>query len=622
MTAFRSSALALVVLLAAAGTAPAQAPSRSGSAPSSGPAGADSASPFDLGPRATPGPTAGQPASPAPDPTAPIRLGPRRAVIPSPAPAPSRRPATSGPAINVETLETVDADSVGTLDDAQGGLGIDMWQGTERAQVRRWIALLPRRLTSPAMRDLMRRLLLTRAAAPPSDGNGPGLFDDRVAALVALGDRPSSRALIDLAPAGARDEQLLRTRAESWFYRYNAAEACRIVQGPAQGLRSIYWLQATAFCLAIAGKTAEASLVTDILDERGEKAPPVFFSAMEAIAGAKVPRVKNLKTTTGLHLAMMRAAKLPVPASALEKASPSALAAIAAHPETPVDLRLAAAEEAARLGTLQGRALFEIYGDAGKVGGDLAAMLEKAAAEWGPRSRAVLVRAAARYDVPAARAEVLQQALKLAHQRDGFGVVALAAQPLLQGMPPGDELRWFAPQAARALLATNQRAAAEGWIALGLNAKSDETAGGDLWPIWALTRGGETALVTPDAVAQWWRAQDRTADGVAMRARVLFTLLEAEGRKLPGTLWAEILDQPRQDAMAGPSDAVRHALASAAAGNRRGETVALALLALGEPGPDPANLLAVELAVEALRKVGLADDARRLVLETALAAGL
>lgn len=599
MTAFPNSALALIVLMATAGASLAQVPMR---------------------------PAAAQPtdtAAPAPDPSAPIRLGPRRTVRPDALPAaqPGAAPAT-GPSVNVQTLESVDADSVGTLDDADGGLGIDMWNGTGRALAGRLIALLPRRVSSPAMRDLMRRLLLTRAAAPASDNREPGLFTRRVAALVAVGDRASTQALIELAPSGKVDEQLLWTRTESWFYGYDTGNACRIVQGEAQEQKSTYWLQATAFCLALGGKTAEASLVSDILDERGEKVPPVFFTAMEAISGATPPPLESLETLTGLHLAMLRAARLPVPGDALEDASPAALAAVAAHPQTPAAQRLLAAEEAALLGPLKGRALFEIYGDTGIAVEDLEAALERAAAEWGPRSRALLVRAAARYDVPAARAEVLQQAFKLARQHGGFRVVALAARPLLQGMEPADELRWFAPQAARALLATNQRAAAAGWIALAMGDGNNSAESADLWPLAALTRRAEDDAVTPEAVAEWWGRQDRAADGAMARARVLFTLLEAEAMTLSGSLWTDILDQTRRDDMVGPSVALRHALARAAAEQRVGETVALVLLTLGDTGPTPGNLLAVELTVRALRQIGLQEDARRIVLETAIAAGL
>ncbi len=604
MTAFPNSLLALVALLATAGASLAQV-----SGPSEGARPSDAAAPaFTL-----------------PDPAAPVRLGPRRAVGPAVSSPPPVQPSAAvpavAPAVNVQTLETVDADSVGTLNDADGGLGVDMWRGADRALVGRLIALLPRRVGSPAMRDLMRRLLLTRAAAPVSDERGTGLFGRRVAALVAVGDRSSTRALIELAPSGAADEQLLRTRAESWFYGYDTGSACRIVQGAAQEHKSAYWLQATAFCLALGGKIAEASLVSDILDERGEKVPPVFFVAMEAISGATPPPLEILATLTGLHLAMLRAARLPVPLDSLDDASPAALAAIAAHPKTPVEQRLAAAEEAAVLGTLKGRALFEIYGDAGIAVDDLETALERAAAEWGPRARALLVRAAARYDVPAARAEVLQQAFKLAREQGGFQAVALAARPLLQGMEPADELRWFAPLVARALLATNQLAAAAGWITLGLDDGRGAAQGADLWPLAALTRGADEP-VTPEMVAEWWGKQDRSADGAMMRARVLFTLLEAEGVVLPGSLWADILDRMRRADVMAPSIALRHALMRAAAENRRGETVALALLALGKAGSSPANLSAIELAVRALRQIGLEKDARRIVLETAIAAGL
>ena len=62
------------------------------------------------------------------------------------------------------------------------------------------------------------------------------------------------------------------------------------------------------------------------------------------------------------------------------------------------------------------------------------------------------------------------------------------------------------------------------------------------------------------------------------------------------------------------------ALSDAAAAGRRGETVVLAALALGDAAePHP---LALGYAVSALRAVGLGADARALALEAAVAAGL
>ncbi|MDA0702516.1 MAG: hypothetical protein O3A96_04650, partial [Proteobacteria bacterium] len=87
-------------------------------------------------------------------------------ILPDEAAKPSARPgspgdATAGGAISVDVLEAVGPDSAGTLNDRNGGLGGDMWAGSDRTLVEALLIRLPTAAASPAMRDMMRRLLLT-----------------------------------------------------------------------------------------------------------------------------------------------------------------------------------------------------------------------------------------------------------------------------------------------------------------------------------------------------------------------------------------------------------------------------------------------------------------------------
>jgi hypothetical protein len=62
---------------------------------------------------------------------------------------------------------------------------------------------------------------------------------------------------------------------------------------------------------------------------------------------------------------------------------------------------------------------------------------------------------------------------------------------------------------------------------------------------------------------------------------------------------------------------VWYALERAARDGRRGETVALALIAIGPRGPAASGALTMPQVIEALRRAGLDSDARALALETA-----
>src|SRR5262245_6009066 len=59
----------------------------------------------------------------------------------------------------IAPLDAIGTDYAGTLEPGAGGLGLDMWQGTDRIKVERLLpALKP--TTSPILADLTRRLLL------------------------------------------------------------------------------------------------------------------------------------------------------------------------------------------------------------------------------------------------------------------------------------------------------------------------------------------------------------------------------------------------------------------------------------------------------------------------------
>lgn len=574
---------------------------------------------------------------------APVRLGPRRAIMPAPAdrekePVPAKvAPAESptaplspsgeaGP-VEIQMLQAVDADSVGVIDDKDGGLGVDMWGAADRNYIGRIIALLPRNVRSPTMRDLLRRLLLTRAMAPPRKAPGPGLLPLRIDALFALGDLESALSLISRAPIAPLDEHLLRTEVESRFFRQDTTGACGQVRSAAQDYKDAYWQQAMAYCLALAGKTAEAALLSDILAERSSAVHPAFFAAMDRLSGGPPPEIESLPAPSALYLSMMRTASLALPDDVSDRASASVQNAVALSPNATLELRLAAAERAAERGILSGKTLIEIYGAVPFDESALKDPLTQAAAEWGPKGRALLARVAETQSVPAVRAEVLQGALLLAQKNGGYNVMAAAFRPWLVAIPPTSELAWFAGTAARALITAGEYERARGWIELGLQQareKAGETATPSaLWPL-AVLLGAETSdSVSPASLVAWWQSRNQQGTESAIEAaRVYYSLLDTLDVAIPSELWTPILgaSPPKETLIPGPG--LQSALRRAANSGHKGEVVGLALVALGETGPAANNLHAVGMAVRALRKIGLTTEAQRFVVEAAIAAGL
>ena len=71
-----------------------------------------------------------------------------------------------------------------------------------------------------------------------------------------------------------------------------------------------------------------------------------------------------------------------------------------------------------------------------------------------------------------------------------------------------------------------------------------------------------------------------------------------------------------------PSLPLWQGLSDAVETGRRGEAVLMVLVALGPGGAQNSNPIALDKAIESLRRLGLNKDARGLAIEAAVAAGI
>ena len=566
-----------------------------------------------------PRPASGAPTALTPAPTAPANEQPA-----------SERPAApiaAAPSVEVKTLSKVDPDSVGVIDASEGGFTVDMWAGTARALVERLLPLLPGRMASPVMRDLTRRLLLTRALAPKGAASGNSLLALRVQRLFAMGELDGAQRLLQNAPAQLVEESLTRTAVESLFFGNDNAGACKRVRSSVQMFQGPYWQQAIAFCLALGGQHAKAALVADILAEREGAADDAFFTAMETLAGSRDMVVEALPDPMALRISMMRAANLKLPADVAISGKPPILRAVALSPNAALDVRLDAAERAEALGALSPAELREIYASVPFEQPELDNPLSAAEAIWGPRGRALLVRAAKLQRVSITRAEVLQRAWSLGGEKGGREVMLRVSIPALLAIEPAGELMWFARDAARALFAAGRRTEAFAWYELAAGEAASNPAAAAvanaLWPLVLLSDVEDSIKWDPEGLRIWWAAGGDPKDaGAIRRARLLFGLFEALDKQVPVGLWARVIGDGKAVTARVPNPALRHALRGASEDLRLGETVLLAILTLGGDGPQAAGSMALEAVVAALRLVGLHTEARSVALEAAIAAGI
>jgi hypothetical protein len=546
----------------------------------------------------------------------PVRLAPPQRLAPPPAAAPSEpvpapvpgeagrapaapaAPAEAAPSgIQVAPLPPVDPEWTGTLGEDRGGFPPTLWQGTRRRVVLALVPALPV-TTSPVLQTLERRLLLANALPPAGREESAGFLALRAEKLIAMGLVEDAAALLQAAPG--ESEALERARIELKLLAGDRDGACQAVGEAIRRRQGLWWDRALVACNALAGKHEEAALGLGLLRE--QKAPKdAAFDALVERLGGRETRLPPMPQPTPLHLALLRAAKLPYPGDLAGVSAPAALRMIALTEGTPAQQRLAAAQRAAAFGALTPDELRRVYDAVEFTAEERANALSRAKEEKGARGRALLWTAAKAQSLPGPRAELLQALL--AEAEDDYVVAARTVEPLLAEIPPSPELAWFGADAARAFYAAGRPADARAWGAV-----AGPEAAKTLGPLARLAEGA--ALPLPDL------PQERAA-----QAALFLGLVEALGDALPADAWAPYLEPGAATPAPLPPAALLLAQGSAIEGRRLGEALLLILPTLAEGERLTGEPLLLVRAVAGLRALGLEETARALAIEAALAAG-
>lgn len=574
--------------------------------------------------------------------TGPVDLSPpTRTQTQSPAPTRTQRPPVLndsaigaegiglggpmlGSSVEAESLGQIDPDVAGALHEDDGGFGPAMWWGTDRRVIETFMAQLPVTSPSPAMRNLMRRLLLTGAQVP--EGGEPGsLISLRAGLLTAMGDFQGVNALLGVVPGYAGNPDLLRVEMDTRLLTGDVARACRMAHAHIETQDTIYWQKVFNFCQALEGKQEAALLSLALLEELGVD-DPVFFKLVDAIAHqSQASVIESLADPTPLHLALARVARVKLPSDVISSNRPGVLRAIAISPNASPELRLEAAERAESAGALPVDALRQLYASIEFSEAELKNPLTVAAQRTGPMSRALLYRATLSQTVPAAQAEALSRALDVARTGGRYASTARAFLPQLTRVAPSSDLVWFAPEAIRAFLITGRHQGAQAWFDLLSEAAKRDTqmarALEQLMPVARLSGFAGADAWTMDQLADWWAAVKDTP-GAREKAALLTTTLDALGEYVPESMWVELIDGPSHQSIVAPHPSTWFLLDGASSQARIGETVLLSLVIFGDGGPARAEPLISHRVLKALRNIGLDDEARAIALEAIMAAGL
>ncbi len=562
-----------------------------------------------------------------------LKRDPPPLAEPAPAEAPADRtdavaaPSSSKDEIVVNSLDAVNVDAVGLIGPAEKGFETDLWAGAPWPVVASLMPRMPESSVSPSIRSLASRLLLSRGVVPEGKPANVSFIRLRVDRLIAMGDVANALALLRLIPEESRDEKFAQTESELLFFDGNSADACGRVAANTGRYNGLYWRQAQAFCLALTGDHARAALIADLMREQEAAVPAVFFAVIERLGGLKNADAELPPTPGGLMLSMAIEAGYALDELIIKNGAPAAVRQIALSTKVDPELRLRAIERALAVGALSGSEAVESYRRFPFDEAELRNPITTAEGNWSPRIRALLVRTAATQPVPLGKAEVLRRAWQLAKERGGLAETVRASLPVVADMRPSAALPDFAGQAARILFAGGRIVEAMEWYGIvaadSERAPEIKQAAESLWPIAAIAGAADAAPVDAERLRGLLRDLRRDdPENAQRRALVYFSVLEAVGREVPADIWRDLLNGPMVSLEPGLNRAWRNALDDAVGGGRAGEVALLVVAGAGATGDSTfASNAAGYKAILGLRNVGLGEDARRLAVETALAAG-
>ena len=446
---------------------------------------------------------------------------------------------------------------------------------------------------SPALQSLVRRLLLSPAAAPEGPDEGERTLPRlRATRLLRLGELNAAGAVIAAIPERERGPALPLVVAADAIGG-DIGRACATVREAVRRDQGAFWQAALIACQALQGETEQASLGLQLLAEDQAPRDDTLGAAVEALAGrpssAAVSRAEGLDP---LRLRLLVKAKQHLAPALVASLRPDLALCLALDEEAPAETRLAAAERAAQFGALPPDRLRALY-------------MDNASGEE-PSGEPALdhSRRFAAIERAVTATERLHQIVSFvesfgASQSGNFALAAQLVLPALRQIEPDSRLADLAPLVSRLLLAAGDTRAARHWSALVSGPEAHS-----LRFLAALATGSEEQVETPPLP-------------------VLVALSSALGQPVQPTDWVRLPEASWAGTGApSPPPAAWLDLAQAARAKRIGESILAAVMVAAPTGNLSTGPVALFTAVSGLRRIGLDADARRLAVEATLAAGL
>jgi len=552
-----------------------------------------------------------------------------------------------GKGILIDNLEDIGAESIGIINDEQGGLGINLWHGSNRELVINLLRLLPDAHSSQVLRNLTTRLLLTNAIAPIKSGisnnnSNTDLNYLRALKLFGMGEVDLTLEFTNLVLPRSENPLFPMLYLDSLFLVNDLHRACSAVEKFSLTLEDLYLKQSLVFCQIMAGEKDLARLSIQLLRENNTDVD--FFNIANLLLSEESRKIHLADYLNPLKFAMMRTGNIPIVSNTLADSKLAILRVISMSPNVDLKDRISAAEKAAMSGILSPEELLEVYSGINLTSDDLKDASIISENEHDYRNKAILLIAAQNNESTITKAEILSLFFSKAH-KDGFYLLsAQMSKSELLKIEPSIDLLWFADQAFNALLVSGENAEAVRWLRFLENNLSDPIAYRSFLKIWPLAKvsGDKDLYVDGKLLKEWIKftlnlnkpsTSEETSDkemnkNLSRKVNLVLVLLDALGESSEEELW-QILFRDFQlqkpdlyQEESSPNIGLINALRKSAQNSKLGETVLFAILSSGSGNFKTLNQYAIAELVYSLTLIGLDLDARKLAIEIAAQSGI
>ncbi len=255
--------------------------------------------------------------------------------------------------IIIDDMAPASAYEAGILDDSQGALASDLWQGISAKRAAKLLQGI-RPDAQGFAREMQKRALYS-GGVPPQSANTKEYelwLSERLHGVLKLGDVQAFDKLLaktSISPDNPSFAKLFVRRA---LIAGETEKACVIGDKNTAARSENYWVKLRAFCHAIRGEMSAAETTSDIL-ARSDYKDKTFFMLLNSLGGIDID-LDKIKPNTALKIAMMREVIKKQGLKSLPKNLPPILAAnIALDSEAPPDFRLNALFKSANILTAE-----------------------------------------------------------------------------------------------------------------------------------------------------------------------------------------------------------------------------------------------------------------------------